>query len=587
MLLHLTAKSKTSVAYLPTYASVKNFPNEVTVTITPTEKSGLFSDKTKVGYTISVKNGLDDEQKGEISYSVTSDDGESMQDRTFQVSIPGNKKLENTLIIPHERPGQFEIVFNIKLTNFTATYNYTFVYAIGKKPLPPKKTAPVVKVKDVEVVLPEEAPPEEEGEIIVKAIPQNKDGVFKGQKPIVYDIQVRNDYKEAQEGTISYTVKDAVTGKIWREKIYDVKLARKSNNKLKFTIDAPELPGFYNIDLAINTTTYDDTTRYTFGYEVDYISSPYHKPDDFEEFWQNALKELADINPAYQITEDGEKSNEEYKVYRVEMNSLENVRIYGWLSVPKTWIKGKKFPVVALFPGYQVMMKPLFFHDYIALSLNVRGMDKKSAAYPIPDGEEVLTYNIQDKEKYIYRGIYMDCIRGIDFLFANEEMGMDLSRITLLGGSQGAALALVVASLKNKLIKTCIADVPIYCDMHLNLQQEPEIKEEAFTFKYLNNFLAKQAGSFTKEQFLENFSYYEVQNFMPKIKCTVLMAAAFRDALAPPITIFCAFNKLSARVRQTSEIYTFPALGHAIPEVHNIFKNIWMNEKLVKGLKKK
>ncbi len=571
-------------SFLFVRAAALNNTQDITVSILPTEKDGSFTEKTKVGYRLSIKNDLSLEQSGFVSYVIVSDDGETMEKKSFEVKIPAHKKLQNTLIIPHEKEGVFDIVFEVKITNFTATYRYKYVFSKEKK----AKTISEKKVKTEKVAVEglAEAPPEEEGDIQVIMKPEKADGIFKGKKPIVYNVLVKNTHTDTQEGTISYTVKDAVKGVLWTEKIYDVKLAKKSSKHMQFIIPAPEQPGLYNIDLTINTTSYEDTTRHSFGYEIDYINSPLHKPADFDAFWNDALQELAKINPAYQITEAPEKTTAEYKVYKVEMNSLENVKIFGWLTIPKTWIKGKKFPVVVIYPGYQVMMNPLFFYDYIGLSLNVRGMDKKSEAYPIPDGEEVLTYNIQEKEKYIYRGIYMDCIRGIDFLFANEHLGFDLNRITVLGGSQGASLALVVAALKNKIINTCIADVPIYCDMHMNLEMEPQIKEEAFTFKYINRFLNKQAGVFTKEQFLQNFSYFEVQNFIPQIKCSVLMAAAFKDALAPASTVFCGFNKLNPKVRQKSEIYTFPDLAHEIPDVHNLFKTIWMTEKLANRIKK-
>ena len=571
-------------SFLFVRAAALNNTQDITVSILPTEKDGSFTEKTKVGYRLSIKNDLSLEQSGFVSYVIVSDDGETMEKKSFEVKIPAHKKLQNTLIIPHEKEGVFDIVFEVKITNFTATYRYKYVFSKEKK----AKTISEKKVKTEKVAVEglAEAPPEEEGDIQVIMKPEKADGIFKGKKPIVYDVLVKNTHTDTQEGTISYTVKDAVKGVLWTEKIYDVKLAKKSSKHMQFIIPAPEQPGLYNIDLTINTTSYEDTTRHSFGYEIDYINSPLHKPADFDAFWNDALQELAKINPAYHITEAPEKTTAEYKVYKVEMNSLENVKIFGWLTIPKTWIKGKKFPVVVIYPGYQVMMNPLFFYDYIGLSLNVRGMDKKSEAYPIPDGEEVLTYNIQEKEKYIYRGIYMDCIRGIDFLFANEHLGFDLNRITVLGGSQGASLALVVAALKNKIINTCIADVPIYCDMHMNFEMEPQIKEEAFTFKYINRFLNKQAGVFTKEQFLQNFSYFEVQNFIPQIKCSVLMAAAFKDALAPASTVFCGFNKLNPKVRQKSEIYTFPDLAHEIPDVHNLFKTIWMTEKLANRIKK-
>lgn len=568
--------------------SATTFGNkEVEVTISPKEKSGSFTDKTKVLYLLKIRNGLTQEQTGTITYTVSNNGGKEISQRTYDIKVPANKKYETEFVIPHSYEGVFDISFQIQLTNITSKLDYRFAYSKGKKQ---KFDAnkDLSKVKTVPVEGPNQPKSaEEEGEIVVKLTPEHVDGTWLGPGEIIYDVHLQNKYKEAQEGTLSYTIKDAVNGTQVAEKTYDILLKKNSSRNLKFKIDPPAKAGIYNISLAINTTSYDDTTHYAFGYEVDQINSPMHKPDDFDEFWKRALDELAEINPAYRIEEAEEKSNSDYKVFKVEMTSLENVRINGWLTIPRTFIKGKKFPVVVLYPGYQIMMKPLFFNDFIGFSLNVRGMDKTSEAYPVPQNEEILTFNIRDPEKYIYRGVYMDCIRGIDFLFANQEMGIDVGRITVLGGSQGAALAMVVSGLRNKQIQTCIADVPIYCDMYTNLEMEPQVKEEAFTYKYINKYLQQNKGSFTKEDFLRNFSYFEIQNFVPNIRCTVLMAASFLDALAPPTTIFCAFNKLHPWVHQNSEIYTFPTLAHAVPDIHNLFKNTWMYEKLVKSTKKK
>jgi cephalosporin-C deacetylase len=568
-------------------SSSQKAEKEVELTISPKSKNGSFTDKTKVLYLLKIKNGLAQDQIGTIAYTVSNEGGKEISKRIYDIKVPGKKKYDTEISIPHTYEGVFDISFQIQLTNITSKLDYRFAYGIGKK----QKFnggKDLSKVKTVTIVGPGgPKSAEEEGEIIIKLTPEHQDGTWVGPAQIVYAVKIQNKYKEAQEGTLSYTIKEAVKGTIVAEKKYDIRLKKKSIKNLNFKIDPPPSPGIYNIELAINTTTYDDTTYYAFGYEVDQINSPLHRPDDFDEFWKTAMDELAQVNPAYKIEEAEDKSNTEYKAYRVEMNSLENIRIKGWLTVPRTIFTGKKFPAVLVFPGYQVMMKPLFFHDFIGLSLDVRGMDKKSEAYPIPDAEEILTYHIQDPLKYIYRGVYMDCVRGLDFLLANLDMGIDPDRITVLGGSQGGSLALVVAGLRNKQIQTCIADVPIFCDMYSNLQMEPQIKEESFIFKYINKYVEKNKGSFTKEDFLQNFSYFEVQNFVPNIRSTVLMAACFRDALAPPPTIFYAFNKLHPWVHQNSEIYTFPEFAHAIPDVHNLFKNTWMYEKLVNSTKKK
>jgi len=86
--------------------------------------------------------------------------------------------------------------------------------------------------------------------------------------------------------------------------------------------------------------------------------------------------------------------------------------------------------------------------------------------------------------------------------------------------------------------------------------------------------------------FLNNFSYYEIQNFIPKIKCPVLMATSFLDLMAPATTVFDAFNKLSPYVRRNSEIYCFPQLAHEVPTIHNQYKFLWMTENITRGLKK-
>jgi len=199
-----------------------------------------------------------------------------------------------------------------------------------------------------------------------------------------------------------------------------------------------------------------------------------------------------------------------------------------------------------------------------------------------PDKHDLLTLNIHDPRKYVYRGIYMDCIRALDFVFAKEEMGFDVSRIAVLGGSQGASLALVVAGLMNKKVKTVVADNPIYCDFHVNLAMQNEIKSESFIIKYINRYLDENKYTITQAEVLNNLCYFEVQNFIPKINCPVLFGVGLLDPLAPASTTIGAYNKLKPAVQKESEIYTFPGLAHEVSMRHNRFKSVWLYEKLAK-----
>jgi cephalosporin-C deacetylase len=179
----------------------------------------------------------------------------------------------------------------------------------------------------------------------------------------------------------------------------------------------------------------------------------------------------------------------------------------------------------------------------------------------------------------------MDCIRTVDFIQANEELGFDLKRIGVFGGSQGAALALMVSGLLGNKIQTCMVDNPTFCDHHLNFEMQDQIRGESFVLSSFKRYLDENKTVISKEDLLNTLSYYEIQNFVPKIKASVLFGIGLLDPLAPAATTIGAYNKLNPEVIKKSEIYIFPTLAHEVPERHNTFKSIWFYEKLAKGKK--
>ncbi len=575
IILSLVGFNKTKAYYNPEKNfSVSHNYGQVNISITPLEKNGVFTKKTNVGYKLFIKNGQSEDQKGIIYYKIENENDATILEKTFDLNVPANKKLETNILIPHTIDGSFKIVFQVELNNLKSNFNFNFIYNekdAKEKPVKENVTAAV------------EAP-ESEGDIKTVLKPSNFDGTFDGKEPITYNLELHNNYPITQEGTFKYIVKEAITGAVISEKKYDVKLSKKSSKNFKLKVATPPQPGIYNLEFSINTTTYDDTTHYAFGYEIAQIKSPYHRPDDFDDFWKTAMDELATISPSYKIEEDFEQSNKLFNVYKVEMSSIDNIRINGWLTIPKTAMGGK-FPVLVGFGGYQVLARPLFFDEFISFTVNVRGADRNNMSDVNPNNQDILTLNINDPLKYIYRGIYMDCIRAVDFLFANENMGFDVNRIAVFGGSQGGSFALITAALLNKKIRTCVADNPTFCDYHINLLMEPQIREASFVLEYLGKYLRTNASFFTKDEMLQTLSYFEIQNFMPKVKCPVLFGIGLLDPLAPAVTTIAAYNKMNKEVIKASEIYIFPELAHEVPERHNTFKSTWFFEKLTKGKK--
>ena len=414
--------------------------------------------------------------------------------------------------------------------------------------------------------------PEKEESLNVQVLPYRKNGLFNENHPVKYKLKVTNNYNSRQEGKIDITIKNEFGEFIGNS---ETEFSIASNHTKKISWDIPvENPGFYDIIVTINLTDYDDTIRNVFGYKASEINTPVHKPADFDAFWQKAKDELSTVAPDYTISPDEILSTPTHQVYYVEMKSLENVKINGWLTVPRP--KGK-YPVMFGLGGYRIEMKPLYFDDFAHFTINARGNGESNQIIN-PDNQELMTLHLEDKNKYVYRGIYMDCLRGLEFILSHEDLGLDTKRIGLMGGSQGGTLTWALAALSKKAL-FCIVDNPILCDAHTfyYICQNKRQPEGGFIIKFLKEFLRKNPN-ITKDKMLSNLSYFEIQNFIGDINCPTLLGLGLLDLTAPPTCAYAAFNRMPEVLKKKSSVFVFPNLAHEVSPEHNNFKSIWLYE---------
>ncbi len=565
----------------------------VEIRILPAKSKAVFGKKNPVKYRASFKNNLETDQEGTLFYTIRNNQHEIHSTGSYAVKVAAKKTFESAFVIPFNENGAFTIRFDLTLNDFTGDLTSEFTYKDPKslkqdKPGNPYElnntAANFEKIASAEDI-PEDPDQhtegeleasDDEGEIITVIKPINRDGVFWDPDNIGYQVHLTNKYKVKQEGTLTYILK-ADNGETLETRVVVIKLARKGSKQFKIKIPPVSSPGVYGITVALNLTTYDDTTKYAFGYKVSGIASPYHKPPDFEAFWETAKAELAAIDPKYNIILDQTRTTRFHKVYKVEMISLNEVKIFGWLTIPR--LPGK-YPVIVGLQGYRVELEPLLYENNIGFNLNTRGIEKNWKPFN-PENEQPLLINIADKDRYMYRGMYMDCVRAIDFIYSHEEMGFDLSRVLVFGGSQGATLSLVTAALTGNRINSLIVDNPIFCDFHESYKLLGNPLYDNFPIKHVVDY-TKDNPSVTIEQLLDNLSYFEVQNFMPMINCSVLYAVSLLDPLAPAATVIAAFNKLNPATIGKSEMYVAPHLGHEITMEHRHYQMIWMSEKLLR-----
>jgi len=397
-------------------------------------------------------------------------------------------------------------------------------------------------------------------EVTTKLTPASSNALFTDRAK--YTFEVNNNTATDQEGTVSYLVKRF--GKSIHTESVKVHIAKRSTEKYKFEMPALGA-GFYKVDFMINVTEYDDTTRRAFGIRPQEVTSVYQRPADFDAFWDKAKAELSKVAPDFKVTPMPKMSTPNRKTFAIEMRSIDNMLIKGWMTLPVSKDKNRKFPVLLGLPGYQVDLLPIMGmdEDLAIITLNVRGQGNSRGRINTRR-EEYIVYRIDDKNKYVMRGVIMDCIRCIDFICSRPELKSD--NIAVSGGSMGGYLALATAGI-DKRVTLCSVQNPILCDIR-NLDGEA-----TWPINDIKKYVRTQPG-LTLDKVYKELDYFDGKNFALSIKASTLMGIGLLDPYAPPANEFVTFNNLTGK----KKILVFKDLGHETSQVFKDLDGRWMRD---------
>ncbi len=158
-----------------------------------------------------------------------------------------------------------------------------------------------------------------------------------------------------------------------------------------------------------------------------------------------------------------------------------------------------------------------------------------------------ITYHVEDRYKYYYRGAFADMVRGVDFLCAREEV--DSNRIGTWGMSQGGGFALAVASLDQR-IKAASAEVawPLHFKVAIDIDTAP--------YGELHTYLREHPEK--KDQVMETLEYFDAYNLVQSITCPVLMNAVVIVEVHPYRTIMPVFERIPAM----KSVIVYPDIEH-------------------------
>ena len=274
------------------------------------------------------------------------------------------------------------------------------------------------------------------------------------------------------------------------------------------------------------------------------------KPHDLSQFWTDTIAALARTDINAQTTDEPERSAREFDTHQVIMDSFEGRRIRGWYSVPKDTPPARRLPGVLAVPGYggiKEIPTQLVQHGFAVLTLYPRAQGESIQEWQLEQGTK-LTYHLEDKDKYYYRGAYMDCLRGLDFLSSRQEVDPD--RLGMWSRSQGGGFTLATAALDSRL-KVAVAEEPFLCNYPVSsgLTSSP--------YRELRDYLGEHPEE--RDTALNTLSYFDCLNLADWITCPTLVDIGMLDEVCPYQTIMPVFEQMLG----PKALHVYPDLGHS------------------------
>lgn len=277
-------------------------------------------------------------------------------------------------------------------------------------------------------------------------------------------------------------------------------------------------------------------------------------PADFDAFWQNAKADLAKVPMDAKMTLMPERCTEKTNVYHVNLQNYKvGTRLYGILCVPK---KEGKYPAILQVPGAGVRPYGGDISNadkgYITFQIGIHGIPVTMDPSVYTDlGAGVLSgywnYNMDDKDRFFYKRVYMGCVRANDFITSLPQF--DGVNLAVIGGSQGGALSIVTAALDSR-VKSLVALYPALSDVTGDLSGRaggwPHYFEKP-----------NREWNETKAK-LSTLPYYDVVNFARRLQIPGFYTWGYNDETCPPTSMYAAYNVIDA----PKELFLALETGH-------------------------
>ena len=332
-------------------------------------------------------------------------------------------------------------------------------------------------------------------------------------------------------------------------------------------------PGFLRCRVwaTVEGKKYDECA--TAAFEKEKIVPKTIMPKDFADFWRAEIEKNAKMDMLPQLDLVPEKCTPKVKVYSASFQSFsKGSRIYGTLCVPANY-EGK-CPAILIVPGAGCRSRKGYYTEaekgFVTFEVGIHGIPTvltDERIYETLKQGSLLNYpsaNVDDKDKYYYKRVFVSCARAVDFLASLDFVDGD--RIGVMGGSQGGALTITTAYLNPK-VKCGAAFYPAMCDLTGYLYDQGN----AWPYLFKNKKLA------TKER-LETVKYYDVVNFARGLSVPIWVSYGYNDLVVCPTSIQGAINEIPS----PKEVMIVPQSRHWTYPEQDRARSKWMMNQLTK-----
>lgn len=282
-------------------------------------------------------------------------------------------------------------------------------------------------------------------------------------------------------------------------------------------------------------------------------------PEDFDEYWSRALKELDTVDPCVEYIPSNFKTSYA-DCFDMYFTGVRGARIYAKCLKPKN--TATKGPAVIMFHGYRgnsgdwVEKLPYAAMGYTVVAMDCRGQGGLSEDV---GGNQGTTYGghiirglSESPDKLMFRHIFLDTVQLARIVMNMENV--DSERVGVTGYSQGGGLTLACAALEPRIKKIApvypfLSDYKRVWEMDLAKDAYEELN---YYFRFFDPLHEKEDEVFTK------LGYIDVKNLAKYIKSQVLFTATLLDNICPPSTQFAVYN----RINSDKKLRVYNDFGH-------------------------